>query len=70
MDITNNSVKRDRAQAECWSRTVKELVKQFKKSEIWVADYLLALSDERFNDTLILYGREWGVILKDLGGAR
>jgi hypothetical protein len=68
--ITDKDIERDYAQTQCWNKTIKALTKLFEKSDLWVAEYLLGLSKERFNETLILYGGEWGKRLEELGGAK
>jgi len=65
------SVERDGVQAECWSRTIKAMSELFGQSSLWVANYLLDLPKESFNEMLVIYGGEyWGKRLEELGGAK
>jgi len=70
MDTTDREERRDRAQMECWDRAVTGIAELYGWSTMKTAEHLLSKPHKIFEGFLVAYGKEWGKILMELGGAK
>lgn len=61
---------RDRAQGECWSKTVKATSELFGWNNTKTARHLLDLPKERLMEYFKLYAPHWAKVLEENGGIK